>query len=235
MKDFAMKDFADIDCNKPEKYPEQEVLPGLPCDYRKARQMPPKPPKSAYKLGLALLPLLLVGTLLGVLGAQPDLAGAVDAGLPFRLHIVANSDSAHDQTVKLQVRDAVVEYLTPLLAEAESREQAEQIVLGELPQLEALASGICGDFGYTAVGEVGEFDFPPKRYGRIMLPAGKYRALRLNLGAAEGHNWWCVLFPPLCFVDECGEVSAGGEAADESLIYGDRVVRLKMCEIFNKL
>lgn len=233
-----MKNFADIDYNKPEnkpeKYPEQQVLSGLPCDYRKARQMPPKPPETAYKMGLALLPLLLLGFLLGVLGA-PDLAGAVDGRLPFRLHIVANSDSAHDQTVKLQVRDAVVEYLTPLLAEAESREQAEQIVLGELPQLEALASGICGDFGYAAVGEVGEFDFPPKRYGRIMLPEGKYRALRLNLGAAEGHNWWCVLFPPLCFVDECGEVSAQGQAADESLIYGDRVVRLKMCEIFNKL
>ena len=224
------------DYNQPEKYPEQEVLPGLPCDYRKARQMPPQPPKNAYKRVLtALLPVLLVGLLLGVLGAQPEPAGAADAELPFRLHIVANSDSTLDQTVKLQVRDAVVEYLTPLLDGAETREQAEQVVLGELSQLEALASGICADFGYAAVGEVGEFGFPAKRYGKIVLPAGEYRALRLNLGAAEGHNWWCVLFPPLCFVDECGEVSAVGQAADEPLIYGDRVVRLKMCEIFNQL
>lgn len=184
--------------------------------------------------GLFMLPFLLVG-LLGFVGftdfndtdSWPD-----PEGLPFRLHIIANSDSAADQALKLQVRDCVVEYLTPLLAEAESREQAEQIVRAHLGDLTALAAGLTKDFGYGARAEVGEFDFPAKRYGEVCLPAGKYQALRLSLGEAAGHNWWCVLFPPLCFVDECGEFRTTGEGAAGSLLAGERQVRLKLQEIF---
>ena len=66
------------------------------------------------------------------------------------------------------------------------------------------------------------------------MPAGDYRALRLVLGEGAGHNWWCVLFPPLCFVDECGTVSARDAAAADDLLAGDRVVRLKICEVFNQ-
>lgn len=177
--------------------------------------------------------LLLPAALLGVLGA--GLAEPAPAGweeLPFRLHIIANSDSAADQALKLQVRDGVVAYLTPLLAEAETREQAEEIVVASLAQLEALAAGITADFGYGAKAEVGRFDFPAKRYGEIYLPAGEYQALRLRLGEAAGHNWWCVLFPPLCFVDECGDFQINGEGEGGSLLAGERQVRLKMRDIF---
>lgn len=180
-----------------------------------------------------LLLALAVGAALSVFSFWPYQAGA--AALPFRLHIIANSDSASDQAVKLQVRDAVVEYLTPLLADVETQAEAEVIVTRELPQLESLAAGITGDFGYGAVGEIGTFSFPAKRYGHIVMPAGDYQALRLVLGEGAGHNWWCVLFPPLCFVDECGQVSARDAAAVDDLLAGDRVVRLKICEVFSEV
>lgn len=180
------------------------------------------------RLAAVLPPVVLMGALLG-LAAVPT----ADAGeMPLRLHIVANSDSAADQALKLQVRDAVVEYLTPLVANAEDAASAEAIVVGELGNLERLAAGICADFGYACTGEVGAFDFPAKRYGSVMLPAGEYRALRLNLGEARGHNWWCVIFPPLCFVDECGELNARDLAADTELLGAKRVVRLKIAEVF---
>lgn len=179
-----------------------------------------------------LLLALAIGAALGVFSFWPHQAGA--AALPFRLHIIANSDSAADQAVKLQVRDAVVEYLTPLLAEVDTQAEAEAIVTRELPQLERLAAGITADFGYGAAGEIGTFGFPAKRYGHIVMPAGDYRALRLVLGEGAGHNWWCVLFPPLCFVDECGTVCARDAAAADDLLAGDRIVRLKICEVFNQ-
>lgn len=182
--------------------------------------------------GVALA--LILGVLVGVLSVGSAVHRANAGELPFRLHIVANSDSAADQALKLQVRDAVVEYLTPLLEGADDVAQAEEIVLSELANLELLAAGMCADMGYGCRGEVGVFDFPAKRYGRTMLPAGEYRALRLNLGAAEGHNWWCVIFPPLCFVDECGDLAAVDAAADEELLGARRVVRLKLCEIFSE-
>ena len=153
---------------------------------------------------------------------EPAVAIAGD-NLPFRLHIVANSDNAADQTLKLQVRDAVVAYLT------------RAVVMENIPQLEALAAGITADFGYGAYAEVGHFDFPAKRYGQVYMPAGEYPALRLVLGEGVGHNWWCVLYPPLCFVDECGEFQICGEGENAGLLVsqqGERQVRLKICEIF---
>lgn len=165
---------------------------------------------------------------------EPAVAIAGD-NLPFRLHILANSDNAADQTLKLQVRDAVVAYLTPLLADVETAEEARAVVMENIPQLEALAAGITADFGYGAYAEVGHFDFPAKRYGQVYMPAGEYPALRLVLGEGVGHNWWCVLYPPLCFVDECGEFQICGEGENAGLLVsqqGERQVRLKICEIF---
>lgn len=181
--------------------------------------------------GVALA--LLLGAALGLLAVVwPTAADAGD--LPLRLHIVANSDSAADQALKLQVRDAVVEYLTPKLADVQDAAEAEQLVVRELANLERLAAGLCAGAGYGCHGEVGAFDFPAKRYGRVVLPAGEYRALKLNLGAAAGHNWWCVVFPPLCFVDECGDLRAADVAADGELRGAKRVVRLKIAEIFSE-
>lgn len=232
--------------NEQEKYPIEtagEQVQGRQSDFRfhygfvrdedwRLRIAMGLPVRYGAWRGVALA--MLLGVLVGVLSVGTA-AHRADAGeLPFRLHIVANSDSAADQALKLQVRDAVVEYLTPRLEDAEDVTQAEAVVLAELANLERLAAGICADMGYGCRGEVGVFDFPAKRYGSVMLPAGEYRALRLNLGEAEGHNWWCVIFPPLCFVDECGELSAVDVAADEGLEGAKRVVRLKLCEVFSE-
>ena len=179
-------------------------------------------------LSVALV--LLAGV--GVFGVISDSSAAAEE-LPFRLHIIANSDSAADQAVKLQVRDAVVDHLTPLLADVHTREQARGIVEAELTDLQMLAGGICASYAYGAAAEVGSFDFPPKRYGAVVLPAGEYQALRIVLGEGDGHNWWCVLFPPLCFVDECGQAVQTADS-DGSLRQGGRVVRLKMAEIFSQ-
>lgn len=184
-----------------------------------------------WALAAALLLLLAVAALLLLVGPGQR-AAAQD--LPLRLHIIANSDNAADQALKLQVRDAVVEYLTPLLAQVQTREEAEQLLAEQLPQLEALAAGMTADFGYGAQAEMGRFDFPARRYGQLQLPAGEYPALRLVLGEGEGHNWWCVLFPPLCFVDEAGEFNVSGGAPEGSLLAGERQVKLKICEIFNR-
>ena len=95
--------------------------------------------------------------------------------------------------------------------------------------------GCTAGWGYGAYAEVGHFDFPAKRYGQVYMPAGEYPALRLVLGEGVGHNWWCVLYPPLCFVDECGEFQICGEGENVGLLVsqqGERQVRLKICEIF---
>jgi len=150
---------------------------------------------------------------------QPVASGEKDL---IRLHIVANSDSERDQKLKLEVRDAVVAYLTPLLRHAGSAEEAKQIVETQREEIIKLALNVIRRNGasYSAVLETGWFDFPLRTYGTLTLPAGKYQAVRLLLGEAQGKNWWCVLFPPLCFVDATGavavpdgNVSGGGRTA----------------------
>ncbi|MBP2660760.1 MAG: stage sporulation protein [Firmicutes bacterium] len=120
-----------------------------------------------------------------------------------RLHVLANSDSASDQQLKLKVRDAVIAYLAPHLETAIDKEMARQVVLEHQGELTAVAEKVVamnGSHEPVAI-ELGMFDFPIKSYGNLVLPAGKYEAVRVLIGKAEGKNWWCVLFPPLCFID----------------------------------
>lgn len=120
-----------------------------------------------------------------------------------RLHVIANSDQTADQAVKLKVRDAILAYLSPRLLRTTSLEQAQAIILASKPELIHLANATLAkeNFPYQARVEIGRFPFPSKSYGTFSLPAGQYLALRILLGNAQGKNWWCVLFPPLCFVD----------------------------------
>lgn len=126
-----------------------------------------------------------------------------------RLHIVANSDSAEDQTVKLKVRDAVIAAMSDKFTGATTPKEAEHIISENIPTIiqisnrELKANGM----DYRAKATLGNFEFPVKQYANITLPAGNYDALRITLGKGEGHNWWCVMFPPLCFVEDTrGEV-----------------------------
>lgn len=121
----------------------------------------------------------------------------------FRLHVIANSDSDEDQNLKYIVRDKVIEYMSSISQNASSKEEVIKIAKANLNKIQAIAAQTIRDNGYTySVNvEVGNFSFPSKRYGDITLPPGYYDALRIKIGKAEGQNWWCVMFPPLCFVD----------------------------------
>lgn len=121
----------------------------------------------------------------------------------FRLHVIANSISDEDQNLKYIVRDKVIEYMSSISQNASSKEEVIKIAKANLDKIQAIAAQTIRDNGYTySVNvEVGNFSFPSKRYGDITLPPGYYDALRIKIGKAEGQNWWCVMFPPLCFVD----------------------------------
>ena len=123
---------------------------------------------------------------------------------PFRLHIIANSDGTADQKVKLLVRDAILEDTADQTTACRDKQQAEHYMREHLSELEACANQVLAEngFGYTAQAYLGRFEFPDKTYGDVTYPAGEYDALRLVLGQGEGQNWWCVMFPPLCIVNE---------------------------------
>ena len=122
---------------------------------------------------------------------------------PLRLHILANSDSLADQAVKLKVRDAILRETGEEFSGVLTEQGAEAAVNRNLSRIEETADRVLRDngFSYGVSSELGTFDFPEREYAERTYPAGKYRALRLKLGNGEGHNWWCVLFPPLCMVN----------------------------------
>lgn len=121
-----------------------------------------------------------------------------------RLHIVANSNSDADQSLKYRVRDAIVEYMNRRMDVLGSKESAGAYVNDHLEELEAVANRVIAEHGAQEQARVtfGKFPFPTKRYANVILPAGFYDALKVEIGRAEGENWWCVMFPPLCFVED---------------------------------
>lgn len=121
----------------------------------------------------------------------------------FRLHVIANSDSDEDQNLKYKVRDALLNYMNNICSNCSSKEEAIKIVSENQENFKqvALNTIINNGYNYDVNIEIGNFEFPTKQYGDISLPAGLYDALRLEIGEAEGRNWWCVMFPSLCFVD----------------------------------
>lgn len=125
-----------------------------------------------------------------------------------RFHVIANSDSDKDQKLKLKVRDEVISYLQPKLENSNSIEESEKIIKNEYKTLENISKKVISKNGYNYIVKVGlEYsNFPAKQYSSVVLPAGKYKALRIIIGEGKGKNWWCVMFPPLCFVDEQNNV-----------------------------
>lgn len=121
----------------------------------------------------------------------------------FRLHVIANSDSDEDQDLKYKVRDALLNYMNDICNNCSSKEEAIEIVSTQQDNFKQIALKTIRDNGYdySVNIKIGNFEFPTKQYGDISLPAGFYDALRVEIGKAEGKNWWCVMFPSLCFVD----------------------------------
>lgn len=121
----------------------------------------------------------------------------------FRLHVIANSNSEEDQNLKYKVRDKLIEYMNSMLSSTSTKKDAIDIANSHLDEFKQVALNTIKDegFDYDVNVSVGNFEFPTKDYGDISLPAGYYDALKVEIGQAKGKNWWCVMFPPLCFVD----------------------------------
>lgn len=121
-----------------------------------------------------------------------------------RLHVVAENDTVKDQTLKLKVRDEIITSLRQTIQKADSPAQAEELITPQIPQLTKLAEETLARYGcHSSVHiSIENRKFPEKTYGDLTFPSGTYRALCVDIGAAQGQNWWCVLFPSLCFIDE---------------------------------
>lgn len=113
-----------------------------------------------------------------------------------RLHVIAVSDDEYEQALKLRVRDGVLSYISPKLRDVKSAQQAQEIIKSELDGIKAAAESSAE--GRSVEVTLSQEYYPTRNYEKFSLPAGKYQSLRVILGEGEGHNWWCVVFPPLC-------------------------------------
>jgi len=121
----------------------------------------------------------------------------------FRLHVIANSDSEEDQNLKYKVRDEILKYINSISSETNSKNEIINLANNNIDYIQELAQKTVYEqgFNYDVNAKIGNFAFPTKTYGDITFPPGYYDALRIEIGEASGQNWWCVMFPPLCFVD----------------------------------
>lgn len=134
---------------------------------------------------------------------QQDIAEEI-----LRLHVVANSDSEEDQALKMEVKESIVTYLRGIMGDAKSVEEARLEIQKRLPEIEDLAREKMKmeGYDYEADAVLGKCYFPVKEYGDMTFPAGEYEALKVNLGKSAGKNWWCVMYPTLCFVDSTYQI-----------------------------
>ena len=151
-----------------------------------------------------LILLLLVSAVAVALscGGIADMGGTNDVtGAYLRVHIRADSNEPAAQAVKYKVRDAVVEYLTPTVSGATTKEKAMQLIGAKLEGIERVAERVLEEngFSYGAKASLRREEFPTRVYESVTLEAGVYDALILELGTGKGDNWWCVVYPPLCF------------------------------------
>lgn len=148
----------------------------------------------SLKLWEAALLIALSLTTLAALWAQGRQSSI--SGKLVRFHVIAVSDDEYEQQLKLRVRDAVLEYISPKLEEAESSSQAREILAAELDNIRETAQAVSEGRGVTVT--LTRENYPTKSYEGFTLPAGEYESLRVILGEGQGHNWWCIVFPPVC-------------------------------------
>lgn len=158
-------------------------------------------------LSFSIIFLIIILSFFYCLSLQKSLANKV-----LRLHILANSNSSFDQELKLKVRDEVVNYLTPLLKDSSNLAETKDIISKNIDAINNLAQNTVLKYSnYKTTSTLAISNFPTKQYGSISFPAGNYDALKIVIGNGDGNNWWCVMFPPLCFTD-----SSAGEFDDNS-------------------
>ncbi|MEH6991283.1 stage II sporulation protein R [Neobacillus drentensis] len=160
--------------------------------------------------------ILSLGTILNLYIPKTEAVAKDSVVIPaeaIRLRILANSDSAQDQEIKRMVRDAVNEQITLWVQELTSLEKAKTVLTSKLPEVQAIAEKVVAEQGSTQSVNVefGKVQFPTKLYGEFLYPAGEYQAILITLGEGKGANWWCVLYPPLCFLDFSNGVAVQSE------------------------
>ena len=144
--------------------------------------------------------------------AQDDMQKEIASKI-IRFHVRANSDSDEDQQLKLKVKDAVVSYLSDAMKESDSKEDSTAYLQSHIEEIEAVALEVveANGYDYTVNAYITSEYFPTKSYGDVTIPCGEYDAFRIDIGENAGQNWWCILYPPLCFVE-----GSYGVATDES-------------------
>ncbi len=175
----------------------------------------------AKQIGIIFLVLLLI--IVGIVGVSVGKSTELTPDSFLRIHIRANSNSDDDQSVKYLVKDAITSYLTPILADATDKQSAILCVSENLDELSKIASTVLENNGYTygAKAVLRSEYFPTRSYDGVVLESGEYDSLIVELGSAEGNNWWCVVYPPLCFVNTVDDGS-------QNVVY-----RSKLVEIIN--
>lgn len=164
--------------------------------------------------------------------------GETSSGEPYsgilRFHVRANSDSDEDQALKIAVKEDVVTMLKPLLSDCENVTESKNVIVANLQNIYTTAVNTIVEQGYdyTVKVYVTEEEFPAKTYGDLTFPEGDYQALRIDIGAAKGQNWWCVMYPPLCFIDESTAVVSeeGKEELKEALTAEEYAALFAYCK-----
>lgn len=154
--------------------------------------------KKYFLLSIVIILFLAISAFSYVNAISTNLADSV-----FRLHVIANSDSQEDQNLKYKVRDSLIEYMNTLVNPSYSKDDVIKIAKEHLNEFKNIAQNVIKEngFDYPVNVEIGNFAFSSKTYGDISFPSGFYDALKVEIGESKGQNWWCVMFPPLCFVD----------------------------------
>ena len=157
---------------------------------------------SKIKYAFILFLLLIIYIIFSAFSYASEVSKDISESV-FRLHVIANSNSQEDQTLKYLVRDSLISYMNDISKDATSKEEAISIASLHKNDFYNIAINTiqANGFNYDVKISIGNFSFPTKKYGDISLPTGYYDALRVEIGTGSGENWWCVMFPPLCFVD----------------------------------
>lgn len=149
--------------------------------------------------------LVVIGTVI----IARNMGGTAEADTDYlRIHVRANSNSQTDQSIKYIVKDEVVKFITPYAAQCTDKEKAMEIISGILPEIEEVCDRVLAEhgFSYKSRASVRAEEFPTRVYGDLTLESGLYDALIIELGSGTGDNWWCVIYPPLCFTSGSADV-----------------------------
>lgn len=158
--------------------------------------------KSRMLIAIGAIFIVLIVIIAGIIRYTKDVTDSISKEV-IRFHVVANSDTTDDQLLKQKVRDEVIGFIEPLIEECESVEDTRYIIKGSLPIIKEISEEVIEDWGkdYQVYVALDKANFPTKSYGDVVLPAGEYEACRIVIGEGKGENWWCVMYPPLCYLD----------------------------------